>query len=101
MTNSQGILVSSTGSDFRRWMAAAYCAINRALYLLLLILCTIAGGCAQDAPVPVQPVTIVARDFCELVDKPRDLTWSVNDTKDTITSLRRLGAKWDSRCARR
>lgn len=56
------------------------------------------GGCAGDTPVPVQPVSIKVHDFCDLVDKKRDLTWSVADTPATITNLRRLGAKWDSRC---
>lgn len=58
-------------------------------------------GCAQDAPVPVQPVSIKSSDFCEIVDKKRDLDWSIHDTPKTITNARRLGAIWDSRCARK
>ena len=57
------------------------------------------AGCAADAPVPVQPVTIKSSDFCEIVSKSRDLTWSIQDTPETITSIRRLGAKHDARCS--
>lgn len=67
------------------------------IFMLLILLLT---GCAQDQPVPVQPVSIKSSDFCEIVSKPRDLTWSVQDTPATITSLRRLGAKWDTRCGK-
>ncbi len=60
------------------------------------------AGCESFGPVSeVQAVAITSSDFCEIVSKSRDLTWSVNDTKATITNLRRLGAKWDSRCAKR
>lgn len=68
--------------------------------LIYIVLLFILGGCAADAPVPVQPVTIRGSDFCEIVSKPRDLTWSVQDTPATITNLRRLGAKWDARCGK-
>lgn len=65
------------------------------IFMLLILLLT---GCAQDQPVPVQPVSIRSSDFCDLVKKQRDLTWSVQDTPATITNLRRLGAVWDARC---
>ncbi len=59
-------------------------------------------GCDTVGSTPeVQAVAIKSSDFCEIVDKQRDLTWSVSDSKTTITNLRRLGAKWDSRCAKR
>lgn len=67
------------------------------IFMLLIVIMT---GCAQDAPVPVQPVSIKSSDFCELVDKKRDLTWSVQDTRQSISNLRRLGAKWDARCGK-
>lgn len=71
----------------------------KSTFVLLLCLQGLAG-CAQDQPVPVQPVTIRGSDFCDLVRKQRDLTWSVQDTPATITNLRRLGAVWDARCGK-
>lgn len=63
---------------------------------------SILGGCAnsEPPPVPIQPVTIKAGDFCDLVDKRRDLTWDVKDTRETINNIRRMGAKWDTRCGK-
>lgn len=75
--------------------------MKAASYILLVSLSSYVAGCAKEAPptpVAAQPVTIVSRDFCALVDKKRDLTWSVNDTPESITNFRRLGAKWDARC---
>lgn len=66
----------------------------------IALLLTLAG-CSQDAPVPVQPVSIKSETFCEIVDKKRDLDWSIHDTPKSITNARRLGAIWDSRCARK
>lgn len=67
---------------------------------LLMLLIVLLTGCAQDQAVPVQPVSIKSSDFCDLVKKQRDLTWSVQDTPATINSLRRLGAVWDARCGK-
>lgn len=70
----------------------------------ILGLCSVGymlGGCAADPPpATVQEVVIKSETFCELVDKRQDLTWSVNDTRETITSIRRMGAKWDARCGK-
>lgn len=74
------------------------------LHKRLIIISCLLGLAACETPtpsVPVQPVAIVSSDFCEIVDKSRDLSWSIQDTKATITNLRRLAAKWDSRCLKR
>ena len=61
------------------------------------------NGCAapQDA-VPVQPVSIKADSFCDVMKrvlpptgKP---TWAVTDTQQTITEARRVGAAVDQNC---
>lgn len=65
---------------------------------LLMLLIVLLTGCSQDQPVPMQSVTIRGSDFCDIVKKSRDLTWSIQDTKETITNIRRLGAAWDARC---
>lgn len=69
--------------------------------LYAFCICSVLAGCATEPPVPVQSVSIKSSDFCELVDKRRDLTWSINDTRETVTNLRRLGAKHDARCGNR
>lgn len=63
------------------------------------------SGCAKEpAPAPVAPVKIMvtSSDFCGVMrrlhgqgGKP---TWSVDDTAETITQVRRLGAAFDQRC---
>lgn len=53
------------------------------------------SGCAQDPPVPVQPVSIVAHDYCQIAEK---LTWEPRDTRPTIDGIRRHNARYDSRC---
>ena len=55
------------------------------------------AGCA-DTKVPVQPVSIIGSDFCEI--QSEKLTWDVKDTRDTIRNINRFNAKWDSRCGK-
>ncbi len=64
------------------------------------------GGCAQSPPVAtVKPVTVAvtASDFCQimrsLAPPSGKLTWSLDDSPDTITGIRRLAAAYDRRCA--
>ena len=66
---------------------------------------SVLGGCAtKPAPAPVAPVriSVTSSDFCGVMrrlhgqgGKP---TWSVDDTAETITQVRRLGAAFDQRC---
>lgn len=63
------------------------------------------AGCAKEPPqgpiVATATVSVTASDFCEIMQrlyptgKP---TWSLADTPDTITQIRRLGAAFDKRC---
>lgn len=60
------------------------------------------AGCAQDQPVPVQPVSIASRDFCSTMKailpptgKP---TWDVVDSRQSITDARKVGAAVDRNC---
>ena len=61
------------------------------------------SGCADaQQAVPVQPVSIKADSFCDVMKrvlppmgKP---TWAVADTKQTITEARRVGAAVDTNC---
>lgn len=69
------------------------------IFILLIALLT---GCAQDQPVPVQPVAIAAKDFCATMKavlpptgKP---TWDVVDSRQTITDARKVGAAVDRNC---
>lgn len=69
------------------------------IFTLLILLPT---GCAQDQPVPVQPVAIASRDFCSTMravlpptGKP---TWDIGDTRRTITDARKVGAAVDRSC---
>lgn len=67
-----------------------------------IIGCAIIGGCAPASSVPVQPVNIVASDFCRTMKgilppsgKP---SWSIDDTAETRTDARKVGAAVDARC---
>lgn len=69
------------------------------IFMLPIVLLT---GCAQDQPVPVQPVSIASRDFCSTMravlpptGKP---TWDIGDTRRTITDARKVGAAVDRNC---
>jgi hypothetical protein len=68
------------------WYMLIVCAI-------VGIFAVLGGGCAQNAP--VQPVNITASDYCQIAQK---VTWSPDDTRQTITEVRRENAKHDSRC---
>lgn len=64
------------------------------------------AGCAQSPPVAtVKPVTVAvtASDFCQimrgLAPPSGKLTWSLDDSPETITGIRRLAAAYDKRCA--
>ena len=77
--------------------------LKRKLYLTIAL--AVLGGCAKEpAPATVAPVKIMvtSSDFCGVMrrlhgqgGKP---TWSVDDTAETITQVRRLGAAFDQRC---
>lgn len=64
------------------------------------------AGCASapadDVPRPAT-VRVAASDFCEImrgVAPPTGkLSWSVRDTPETITGIRRLAAAVDRRCS--
>jgi type IV pilus biogenesis protein CpaD/CtpE len=62
---------------------------------VLGLVAALLGGCAQEPP--VQPVNITASDYCAIAQK---VTWSVDDTRETISGVRREAAKWDRRCGR-
>lgn len=69
---------------------------------IFILLITLLAGCAQDQPVPVQPVAIASKDFCATMKavlpptgKP---TWDVADTRQTITDARKVGAAVDRNC---
>lgn len=70
--------------------------------LTLIALGLALAGCAQDTSPPVQPVNIIASDFCRTMrgilppsGKPR---WSVTDRPESRTDARKVGAAVDSRC---
>jgi uncharacterized lipoprotein YajG len=54
------------------------------------------AGCAKEPP--MQPVQITADSYCQIAQK---VTWSVDDTRRTITEVRRENAKIDSKCQNR
>lgn len=60
------------------------------------------AGCETLPDTPVQPVSIVSSDFCEImkdVAPPTGkLDWSVQDTPQSIRGVRRLAAAVDRRC---
>jgi hypothetical protein len=68
---------------------------NMKLALLLALVALGMGGCASN-DYAAQPVNITADSFCQIVDEK--LTWEVRDTPPTIQGIRRLNAKWDSKC---
>lgn len=51
------------------------------------------AGCAPEPP--VQPVSVVAHDYCQIAAK---VTWDTRDTRATIQEIRRENAKFDKRC---
>lgn len=53
------------------------------------------AGCAKEPP--MQPVQITADSYCQIAQK---VTWSVDDTRQTIQEVRRENAKHDARCGR-
>lgn len=63
------------------------------------------SGCANSPPteslVKSATVQVTSSDFCQIMralfptGKP---SWSVEDTPETITSVRRLNAAYDRRC---
>jgi hypothetical protein len=57
------------------------------------VLALICAGC--DKPAPVQTVNIKASDYCDIA---RKITWVPEDTKPTITGVRKHNAAFDSRC---
>lgn len=54
------------------------------------------AGCSDPSKVPVQPVSIIGSDFCEIAGSK--MTWDVKDTKPTIRQVNRFNAKWDAKC---
>jgi len=70
---------------------------------MLAIACVMAG-CADEKSVPVQPVSIKAESFCEVMKAVLPPTgkpsWDIVDSKPTITDARRIGAAVDKRCNR-
>lgn len=73
----------------------------------LMVLAAALAGCAQEPAVqPVAPVVKIETtrsDFCEIMRSLHGvsgkLSWSVRDTPETITGVRRLAAAFDKRCA--
>lgn len=51
------------------------------------------SGCGKD--LPLQPVSLVASNYCQIA---RKLTWDVRDTPATIHGIRVENAKWDRTC---
>jgi uncharacterized lipoprotein YajG len=51
------------------------------------------AGCAKEPP--MQPVNITADSYCQIAQK---VTWSTDDTRRTISEIRRENAKWDNKC---
>jgi hypothetical protein len=64
-----------------------------AVCLIIGAVAIIMGGCAKEPG--AQPVNITASDYCAIAQK---VSWSVDDTRRTITEIRREAAKWDRRC---
>lgn len=69
----------------------------RIMALTILLAGSALTGCA-DTKVPVQPVSIVGSDFCQI--QSGKLTWDVKDTRPTINGINRFNAKWDARCGK-
>lgn len=72
----------------------------------LFVLAVTAGCAKQPEPQLIAPVRIevTKSDFCEImrsINGPAGkVRWSVRDTPETITSVRRLAAAFDRRCQR-
>jgi hypothetical protein len=64
-----------------------------AICLIVGAVAIIMGGCAKEPG--AQPVNITASDYCMIAQK---VTWSPDDTRQTITEVRRENAKHDKRC---
>jgi hypothetical protein len=64
-----------------------------AVCLIIGAVAIIMGGCAKEPS--AQPVNITASDYCAI---SRKVTWSVDDTRETISQVRRENSKHDRRC---
>lgn len=64
------------------------------LPLCLLLPMTIAG-CAAFANDQPRAVTVKGNSFCDIAEKP---SWSISDTKASISDARREAAKIDRLC---
>lgn len=69
-------------------------AYNRGMMAIVCML-ALAGCSGKD--VPIQPITIVGSDYCEIAEK---IQWDLQDTKKTIDGVRRHNAKWDAKCGK-
>ena len=62
----------------------------------------ILAGCTDPTTAPVQPVSIKADSFCEVMHRVLPPTgkpsWDVIDSAKTITDARRVGAAVDKKC---
>lgn len=65
---------------------------------IVLMGALVLAGCSETKKLELQPVTIKGSDFCDIVD--RKLDWDLQDTRKTIDGVRRLNAKWDSKCGK-
>lgn len=61
---------------------------------ILIITALCLTGCATKEA-PVQPVSIIGSDYCQIANK---LTWDIQDTRSTIDGIRRHNASWDAKC---
>ena len=74
---------------------------------VMITLAVLLSGCAQSPPaeplVKSSTIRVTASDFCEIMRAlypTGKLTWSINDTTETITEVRRVNAAFDKRCVR-
>jgi hypothetical protein len=65
--------------------------------IIVLSLAALVAGCSSLPS--AQPVSIVASDFCQIVDSK--LSWDTADTPATIQEIRSLDAKWDRTCGKK
>lgn len=63
------------------------------------------AGCAKEpAPAPLvkaATVSVTVSDFCEIMRRlspTGKVSWSLTDTAETITQIRRINAAFDKRC---
>lgn len=64
--------------------------------IAMIIVALALAGCSGKE-VPIQPITIVGSDYCEIAEK---IQWDLQDTKKTIDGVRRHNAKWDAKCGK-